>query len=262
MTERPLLCETRDAVRIVTINDPPWNRMTLAFMDELEHLVAETAQDDAIRSVVITGSGEQNFSVGMNLKELPAGIAAKGSSDQLFDQRLRVISAIENMGKPWVATLYGYCLGGGLELPLGCHFRIAAREGAQIGLPEMDLGAVPAWGGSARLPRVVGRANAIDMILRARKISGPEAFRIGLVSEVWPLSELKARAISLAEELAAQPRLAVKSMLECLVGVESKSLDQSLAEERRATHLIKGSPDALEGMNAFLEKRKPQFNKS
>jgi enoyl-CoA hydratase len=262
MTERPLLCETRDAVRIVTINDPPWNRMTLAFMDELERLVAETAQDDSIRSVVITGSGEQNFSVGMNLKELPVGIAAKGSSDQLFDQRLRVISAIENMGKPWVATLYGYCLGGGLELPLGCHFRIAAQEGAQIGLPEMDLGAVPAWGGSARLPRVVGRANAIDMILRARKISGPEALRIGLVSEVWPLSELKARAISLAEELAAQPRLAVKSMLECLVGVESKSLDQSLAEERRATHLTKDSPDALEGMNAFLAKRKPQFNKS
>jgi enoyl-CoA hydratase/carnithine racemase len=86
--------------------------------------------------------------------------------------------------------------------------------------------------------------------------------RIGLVSEVWPLSELKARAISLAEELAAQPRLAVKSMLECLVGVESKSLDQSLAEERRATHLTKDSPDALEGMNAFLAKRKPQFNKS
>lgn len=157
MTDKPLLCETRDAVRIVAINDAPWNRMSLAFMDELERLVEETAGDDAIRAVVITGAGDENFSVGMNLKELPNGIAIKGGRDQLFDQRLRVISAIENMGKPWIATLYGYCLGGGLELPLGCHFRLAADEGAQIGLPEMDLGSVPAWGGSARLPRVVGR---------------------------------------------------------------------------------------------------------
>ncbi len=118
--------------------------MTLAFVDELEGLVKETARADDIRAIVITGAGDQNFSVGMNLKELPKGIEAKGGRDQLFDQRLRVISTIENMGKPWITTLSGYCLGGGLELPLGCHFRLAADEGAQIGLPEMDLGTVPA----------------------------------------------------------------------------------------------------------------------
>ena len=99
------------------------------------------------------------------------------------------------MGKPWIATLFGYCLGGGLEVPLGCHFRLAAANGAQIGLPEMDIGGVPAWGGSARLTKCVGEHHAIDMILRAKKISGPEAYRIGLVHEVHPIDELKAAAI-------------------------------------------------------------------
>ncbi|MDG1905039.1 MAG: enoyl-CoA hydratase-related protein [Arenicella sp.] len=111
---------------------------------------------------------------------------------------------------PSIATLFGYCLGGGLELPLACHFRLAADEGAQIGLPEMDLGTVPAWGGSARLPRVVGRGVALDMILRGRMISGEEALHTGLVMETCPVTKIKARAQSLGEELAKQPRLAVK----------------------------------------------------
>jgi enoyl-CoA hydratase len=106
-----------------------------------------------VRALVITAEGLENFSVGMNLKQLPAGIERAGSPAALFDQRLRVISAIENLGKPSVATLFGYCLGGGLELPLGCTFRLAAEEEAQIGLPELDLGMTPAWGGSARCSR-------------------------------------------------------------------------------------------------------------
>jgi enoyl-CoA hydratase len=166
------------------------------------------------------------------------------------------------MGKPWVATLFGYCLGGGLELPLACHFRLAAKEGAQIGLPELDLGTVPAWGGSARLVRCVGRNHAIDMILRAKKISGPEALRIGLVHEVWPNAELKARAVALAEELASMPRLAVKAMLGCLVGSETRTLADSLRDEREAVHATLNTPDQVEGIKAFLEKRKPIFNRA
>jgi len=172
MSDAPLLTETRGAVLIITINDAPWNRMSAAFMDELETLVADIAKNDGIRAVVLTGAGDKNFSVGMNLKELGTAVQAKGGQDAFFDQRWNVISAIENMGKPWIATFFGNCLGGGLELPLGCHFRLAAEEGCQIGLPEMDLGAVPAWGGSARLPRVVGRTHAIDMILRGKKNLG------------------------------------------------------------------------------------------
>ena len=105
--------------------------------------------DNSARALVFTGEGEDHFSVGMNLKQFPDGIERKGSMDAVLDQRLRVLNLIENLGKPSIATMFGYCLGGGLELPLACHFRLAADERAQIGLPEMDLGAVPAWGGSA-----------------------------------------------------------------------------------------------------------------
>lgn len=261
MGGQALKLERRDAVAIVSIDDAPYNRMSLAFMDALEERVAELAADDGVRAVVLTAAGDQNFSVGMNLKELPTAIREHGSADAVFDQRLRVESAIENMGKPWIATLFGYCLGGGLELPLACHFRLAAAEGAQIGLPEMHLGSVPAWGGSARLVRCVGRNHALDMILRAKTISGPRALEIGLVNEVWPNAELKERAFALADELASMPRLAVKGMLECIVGSETKTLAESLRDERRAVHATFGTPDQVEGMRAFAEKRKPVFNR-
>jgi enoyl-CoA hydratase len=157
-------------------------------------------------------------------------------------------------------VLYGYCLGGGLELPLACHFRFAAAKGARIGLPELDLGTVPAWGGSARLTRCVGRDQALDMILRAKKISGPDALKIGLVSEVWPIEELFERANALAQELAAMPAAAVRAMLRAVVGAGEKTLAEGIAEERRAVLATLGSADQREGMQAFLQKRKPVFN--
>ncbi len=255
-----LLFEVAGAVATLTINDAPYNRMSLEFMDEMEARVTAIAADSTIRAVVLTGAGLDNFSVGMNLKQLPEGIARLGSPEAVFDQRLRVIAAIENMGKPWIATLFGYCLGGGLEMPLGCHFRLAADENAQIGLPEMDLGSVPAWGGSARLAKCVGENHAIDMILRAKKISGPEALAIGLVNEVWPLAELKGAAQKLAEALAQMPSKAVQSMLAVLVNSSDRSLEDLLTAERAAVLANRGTADSREGMTAFLEKRKPVFN--
>ena len=261
MTDQPLIYRKQDnGVAIISINDDPLNRMTLSYVDMLEGLIDEIADDDAVRAFVITAEGSTNFSVGMNLKELGSGISASGGVDPFFDQRLNLISRIEKMGKPSVATLFGYCLGGGLELPLGCTFRLAAEEGAQIGLPEMDLGTTPAWGGSARLAKCVGRNHALDMVLRGKKISGQEALKIGLVNEVWPLAELKDRAIALAAELAAQPRLAVKAMLDALHDSEDKTLQELLAAERAGVHLTVGSPDSNEGISAFLEKRRPVFN--
>jgi enoyl-CoA hydratase len=255
-----LIVERRGRVATLINNDPPRNRMSLAFMDQLELAIEQLAADDSVGAIVIRGAGEEHFSVGMDLKQLPEGAKRKGSIEAIFDQRLRVIAAIENMPKPAIATLYGYCLGGGLELPLGCHFRLAAAEGAKIGLPEMDLGSVPAWGGTARLTRCVGRDAALDMILRARKISGPEALRIGLVHEVWPNDELQQRAQALARELAAMPSLAVAGVLKCVVGAGEKSLEEALAEERRAVMATMGTPDQQEGMRAFLEKRRPRFH--
>lgn len=255
-----LLIERKGAVATLLNNDPPRNRMTLEYMDELEEAIEQLRDDASIRAILITGSGDENFSVGMNLKQLPEGVMKKGSIDALFDQRLRVLAAIENLTKPVIALMYGYCLGGGLELPLACHFRLAAAEGAKIGLPEMELGTVPAWGGTARLTRCVGRAHALDLILRAKKISGPEALRIGLVHEVWPLEELRARGEALAEELAAQPALAVAAVMRAVVGAGAAPLEDALKVEREGVHATFGTADQHEGMQAFLEKRKPLFN--
>ncbi len=258
--DRPPLSVERDGPVVTLANlDAPRNRMSLAFMDALEATLPELARDPSVRAIVITAEGQENFSVGMDLKQLPQGVQKMGSLEAVFDQRLRVLDGIERMEKPVIATLFGYCLGGGLELPLACHFRLAAEEGAKIGLPEMDLGSVPAWGGTARLTRCVGRDQALDMILRAKKISGPEALRIGLVHEVWPLSELKDRAQALARELAAQPPRAVAGVLRCVVGAGERSLAEALAEERRAVMATMGSKDQQEGMRAFLEKRRPVF---
>ena len=259
--DKSLLFEVDNAVAVLTINDAPYNRMSLDFMDALEETVDEIAKDDAIRAVVLTAAELDNFSVGMNLKQFQEGIERKGSSDALFDQRLKVIDAIERMRKPWIVTMFGYCLGGGLEVPLGCHFRLAAEEGAQIGLPELDLGAVPAWGGSARLTKCVGENHAMDMILRSKKISGKRALEIGLVHEIHPIEELKNEAIALGHELASQPAGALASMMKVLVNSSEKSLEELLLAERSAVQENNNTKDSQEGMLAFLEKRKPQFNK-
>jgi enoyl-CoA hydratase len=256
-----MLVERDGAVETIIINDAPRNRMSLEFMDALEAEIERVEDDARVRAIVIRGAGEEHFSVGMDLKQLPEGIRRKGSAEAVFDQRLRVLAAIESLPKPVIAVLYGYCLGGGLELPLACHFRLAAAEGARIGLPEMDLGSVPAWGGSARLTRCVGRDRALDMILRAKKISGPEALRIGLVNEVWPIGELFDRAHALAVELAEMPAIAVAGVLRSVVGAGEKSLAEGLAEERRAVLATMGTADQREGMMAFLEKRRPIFNR-
>jgi len=259
-TEARLLIERDGPVETLVINDHPRNRMSLDFMDALEAEVARVANDSSVHAIVVRGAGTENFSVGMDLKQLPEGLQRMGSLDALLDQRLRVLDAIERLPKPVVAVLCGYCLGGGLELPLACHFRLAAAEGSKIGLPELDLGTVPAWGGSARLTRCVGRDHALDMILRAKKISGPEALQIGLVSEVWPIAELFERAYALAEELANMPTVAVAGMLRCVLGAGEKTLQESIADERRAVFETMGTSDQREGMQAFLGKRRPRFN--
>ncbi len=256
----PFLLTIENAIATISINDAPYNLMSLEYIDELEILFPKLLADDAVRAIVFTAEGLDHFSAGMNLKQIPAGIKRAGGRDAFFDQRINLLNQIETGGKPCIATLFGFCLGGGLELPLACHFRLAASAGAQIGLPEMDLGSVPAWGGSARLPRCVGRNTALDMILRGKKIDGAEALRFGLVNEVHPIDALKSAANALAAELAAQPRIAVKGMLDTIVGFETKSLAESLADERNAVRATQGTPDAAEGMQAFLEKRKPVFN--
>ena len=255
-----LTIERDGPVAIIINNDGPWNRMTLSFIDELEEVIPMLGDDQSVRAIVIRGTGDANFSVGMNLKQFSEGAKAKGGADALLDQRLKVLASIENLHKPVIATLYGYCLGGGLELPLACHFRLAAQDGAQIGLPEMDLGTVPAWGGSARLTRCVGRDHALDMILRAKKISGPRALEIGLVNEVWPNDQLQEAALKLAHELTAQPPLAIAGVLKTVIQGEGASLEEAIKLEREAVHKTSMTKHQLEGMMAFLQKRTPDFS--
>jgi len=259
MTETALRIERRGPVVILENQDPPRNRMTFEYMDELERAVIGLRDDRDARAVVITAAGDEHFSVGMDLKQLMSLAQARGGFEAVLDQRLRVLSLIEHLDKPVIATMFGYCLGGGLELPLACHFRLAASDGARIGLPELDLGTVPAWGGTARLTRTVGRANALDMILRAKRVDGPTALAIGLVHELHPVPELKARALELAEELAAQPPIAVAGVLRAVVGAEHLPLEDALRVERDAVRRCRSSADQIEGMTAFLEKRRPQF---
>jgi len=254
-----LLTDLDAGVLTLTNNDAPRNRMTFEYMDAVEEAINDAASDPSVRSIVFTAAGDEHFSVGMDLKQLMSGAGDRGGMEAVLDQRLRVLAAIETLAKPSIATLYGYCLGGGLELGLACHFRLAASEGARIGLPELDLGTVPAWGGTARLTRRVGRDQALDMILRARKIDGEHALRIGLVQEVHPMAELKSAAHALARELAAMPPTAVAGVLDCVVGHEHASLEEAIAAERRAVRACSGTKDQAEGMSAFLEKRRPIF---
>jgi enoyl-CoA hydratase len=251
--------ESAGGVMTLTNDDPPINRMSLEYIDEIERVLADVKDDDAVRALVFTADGEENFSVGMDLKQLMSSEGQERGFESVLDQRRRVLRAIEELGKPSIATLFGYCLGGGLELPLACTFRLAAAGGAKIGLPETDLGTVPAWGGSARLTRCVGAGRALDMMLRGRMIDGNEALRIGLVTEVHPLAALKARAQELARELAKGPRLAIAGIMQTVLVASEDSLDAALDAERAAVRQCQGTPDQLEGGMAFLEKRDPVF---
>lgn len=251
--------ELHDGVMTLTNDDPPINRMTLEYIDEIEQILTDVKDDDRVRVLVFSAEGETNFSVGMDLKQLLLGEGRERGFDNVLDQRRRVLRALEELGKPSIATLFGYCLGGGLELPLACTFRLAATEDAKIGLPETDLGTVPAWGGSVRLTRCVGATRALDMMLRGRLIDGNEAVRIGLASEAHPVAQLKGRAQELAAELARGPRLALKGIMDTVLVAEEGTLDEALDAERAAVNLCQNTPDQLEGGMAFMEKRDPVF---
>jgi enoyl-CoA hydratase/carnithine racemase len=255
--ESPLQLLREGAVATIVLDDPPYNRLGMAMFDALDHSV-DTVRDDAeVRAVILRGGGEDNFSVGADILEFGVAASQRGVK-RFIEQRLDVIRRIETMGKPVVCAIRGACLGGGLEIALGCHFRLAAR-GAKIGLPEVELGVVPAWGGTQRLTRTVGRARALDIMLRARKLSAEEAFEAGLVSEVCEPDALDERASALAAELAAKAPIAVAGILDAVIEGGPKTLDEGLTHEYAALERVITSEDMQEGVMAFLQKRTPVF---
>lgn len=258
--EKALLVTQEGPVLVLSNNAAPWNRMGFAYMDALESAIDFAQNTASVRALVFTAEGAENFSVGMDLKQLLAEINQRGGLDAILDQRQRVLGKIESMQKPSIATLFGNCLGGGLELPLACHFRLAASHGVSMGLPELDIGTVPAWGGSIRLTRLVGRARALDMILLARKVNAQEALHMGLVHALHPLATLKDAAMQLANELAAKPRTSVAGVLRSVVAADELSLMSALGVERQAVRDSVECGNFNEGVHAFIDKRTPVFD--
>ncbi len=256
-SQEPIRVLRSDQVATIEFNDPPYNRLGMALIDALETTVQDIDADDEIRAVILQGAGGENFSVGADIREF--GAAATGRGIQHFiEQRLRVIRAIETMRKPVVCAIRGACIGGGLEIALGCHFRVAAR-GSKIGLPEIELGVVPAWGGTQRLTRTIGRARALELMLLGRKLGAEEALEAGLLTAVCEPDELETRVRDLASQLASKAPLAVAGILDAVIQGAVKPLEEGLAHEYAALERVSQSQDLQEGVMAFFQKRAPKF---
>ena len=255
-----LLLERDGAVAIITINRPQvLNALNRATLDELQRAVTDLTHDAGVRAAIVTGAGEKAFAAGADIRELAA--LAPGDAREHAALGQRVFAAIERMGKPVVAAINGFALGGGCELAMACTFRFAA-ERARLGQPEIGLGLIPGFGGTQRLPRLVGRAAALDLLLTGRHVAADEALRLGLVQRVVPDEGLMTAARSFAAELAAKPPLAVRYILETVDRGLETTLADGQALEAALFGVAASTDDRREGTTAFLEKRAPVFKGS
>lgn len=257
LTLENVLYEKKDSIAYVTLNRPKvlnaLNKKTWADL----RTAFEAARDDAaVRGVILTGAGDKAFIAGADISELANVSAVEAEESSTFGQE--VLNLVENLGKPVIAAINGFALGGGCETAMACTIRVAS-EHAKFGQPEVKLGLIPGGGGTQRLPRLVGRGRALQLILSGETISAQEAYRIGLVNEVVPAADLIARAEAILKQIFANAPLAVKFSLEAV----SKGLETSVAEglslEASLFGLCAGTEDKKEGTQAFLEKRSPQF---
>ena len=255
MTFENLLLERDGAVAIVTLNRPKvlnaLNNQTLA---ELSACMATLKADESVRALILTGSGEKSFVAGADINELATQSPVEGQAHARRGQL--IFDAIEQLGKPVIAAINGFALGGGCELAMACTIRLAA-DTARFGQPEINLGLIPGYAGSQRLPRLVGKGIAMEILLTGDMVSAPRAYEIGLVNRVVPAAELMTEATKLAQALAAKAPIAVRFIIEAVnQGLESPFA----AGEYLETALfgtIASSEDMREGTKAFLEKRKP-----
>lgn len=253
MTEA-VLFEQKDRVAILTINKPKANQLSHEVFEEMRRRLDSCEVDKTILAVVITGSGEKIFSAGADLSSgfgdfSPVDFLKRGQD---------VWNKVENLSKPVIAALNGHALGGGCELALACHFRFL-KKGARIGLTETNLGIMPGYGGSLRLPLVVGRSKALEIMLLGRQVEAEEALAIGLVDRLCEEGKTLDDAIAFANELAKRPPLSVKAILRVVTASPSMSPDQHLKIEREELARIFTTKDMMEGMTAFAQKREPQF---
>ncbi len=246
-----------EAVAIITIDrQRVLNALSTAVIDELRQAVLDVKHVDSVRVVIITGAGEKAFVAGADIKELAQ--LGPAEAREYAQRGQHVFDLIQNMGKPVIAAVNGYALGGGCELAMACTFRFAA-ESAMFGQPEIDLGLIPGYGGTQRLARLVGASRALELILTGRRIKGPEAMAIGLVDRVVSREALMKEVRDFAAVLAAKPPLAIRAAIQAVTrGVDLPLADGQFAEAS-LFGLVASSEDMMEGTRAFLEKRAPSF---
>jgi len=257
MVYETLLYDVRDTVAFVTINRPDKrNALNDRVMAELGDAAGRIAGDEAVRGAILTGAGDKAFVAGADIADLARQGAMDGKERALRGQA--VLRRLETCGKPVVAAVNGYALGGGCELAMACHLRIAA-ETATFGQPEVRLGIAPGYGGTQRLPRLVGRAIALHLLLSGETIDAPEAYRIGLVNKVVPAAELLAESERMLRGILAHAPLALRLVLEAVQRGTDGSLEDGLLLEANHFGLLAATRDMKEGLTAFLEKRPPRF---
>jgi len=257
LTLENVLYEKKDSIAYVTLNRPKvLNALNKKTWDDLR-TAFEAARDDAsVRGVILTGAGDKAFIAGADISELATVSAVEAEESSTFGQE--VLNLVENIGKPVIAAINGFALGGGCETAMACTIRVAS-EHAKFGQPEVKLGLIPGGGGTQRMPRLVGKGRALQIILSGEIISAQEAYRIGLVNEVVPAADVITRAEAILKQIFSNAPIAVKYSLEAV----NKGLETSVAEglslEASLFGLCAGTEDKREGTQAFLQKRAPQF---
>jgi enoyl-CoA hydratase/carnithine racemase len=257
MSYENILVEKKNAIAYVTVNRPKvLNALNMATMEELRAAFHDIKADATVRVVIFTGAGEKAFIAGADISELAKQDAVTGK--EYTHRGQNVLNLIENLGKPVIACINGFALGGGCETALACTMRLAS-DNAKLGQPEVKLGIIPGYGGSQRLPRLVGKGLAMQMVLAGEMITAQEAHRIGLVNEVTAPEDLIPRAEAIAAKIIANAPLAVQYAMEAV----NKGMEMTLAEglylEAVLFAVACSSEDKKEGTTAFLEKRAPQF---
>ena len=252
-----LLVDRDGPVAVITINRPEKrNALNTETVDELRRVMLELRREDAIRVVVITGAGDKAFIAGADINELAVQTPVGGRDHGRTGQH--VFELIEQLGKPVIAAVNGVALGGGCELAMACTIRIAA-DTARLGQPEINLGIIPGYGGTQRLPRLVGKGRALELLLTGDAISADEAWRIGLVNRVVPAATLLAETKKLAQTLASKAPIAMRYIIDAVNRGTEMSLGEAQIYEATLFGLVSTTEDMREGTKAFLEKRKAEF---
>ncbi len=257
MAAEALKLDIEHGIAQITINRPDkLNALSDQVIAELSAAVDTVEQDDDIGGAIITGAGSKAFVAGADIAELARQDAVEGKERSLRGQR--VFRRIEQLRKPVMAAVNGFALGGGCELAMACHFRLAS-DNARFGQPEVKLGIGPGYGGTVRLPRLVGRGRALQLLLTGEMIDAAEAWRIGLVNAVYPADELLAEARKIMSGILENGPLAIALVLEAVDAAEGMTQDDGLLLEANHFGLASATEDMHEGMNAFLEKRQANF---